>query len=143
MCAAVRAAQRGIGRSAKFICRPASPFPTGPTLTVKRRCANVAGLNRSSLLAKKQPTLPFEAALKELEALVEKMEHGELSLEESLRYFERSVALTRHCQQALQEAEQKVEILLEKGEQTEKQPFADDTRLPRRARPPHAVLVRA
>src|SRR3569832_2681813 len=109
------------------ICRPASPFPTGPTLTVKRRCANVAGLNRSSLLAKKQPTLPFEDALKELEALGEKMEHGELSLEESLRYFDRGVALTRQCQQALQEAEQKAEILLEKGEQTDIQPFADDT----------------
>src|SRR3569832_2704118 len=127
MCAAVRAAQRGIGRSAKFNCRPASPFPTGHTLTVKWLCANVAGLNRSSLLAKKQPTLPFEVARKELEALVEKMEHGERSLEESLRYFERGVALTRHCQQALQEAEQKVEILLEKGEQTDIQPFADDT----------------
>ena len=87
----------------------------------------MAGLTRSSLLAKKQPTLPFEDALKELEALVENMEHGELSREESLRYFERGVALTRHCQQALQEAEQNVEILLEMGEQTDIQPFADDS----------------
>src|SRR3569833_4052262 len=77
----------------KKICRPASPFPTGPTLTVKRRCANVAGLNRSSLLAKKQPTLPFEDALKELAALVEKMEHDEHTLEESQRNIERGVAL--------------------------------------------------
>src|SRR3569833_1653101 len=65
-----------------LICRPASPFPTGPTLTVKRRCANVAGLFRSSLLSKKQPTLPIEDALKELEALVEKLEQNKLSLEE-------------------------------------------------------------
>jgi len=77
-------------------------------------------------VAKKKSPIAFEEALKELEALVEKMEHGDLSLEESLQHFERGVALTRHCQQALQEAEQKVEILLEKGEQTEIKPFTDD-----------------
>lgn len=74
----------------------------------------------------KAPNLPFEDALKELESLVEKMEHGDLSLEESLRCFERGVSLTRHCQQALLEAEQKVEILLEKGERTDVQPFTDE-----------------
>ena len=77
-------------------------------------------------MAKKKSPIAFEEALKELEALVEKMEHGDLSLEESLQHFERGVALTRHCQQALQEAEQKVEILLEKGEATEIKPFTDD-----------------
>ena len=77
-------------------------------------------------MAKKKSPIAFEEALKELETLVEKMEHGDLSLEESLQHFERGVALTRHCQQALQEAEQKVEILLEKGEQTEIKPFTDD-----------------
>lgn len=56
----------------------------------------------------------FEAALEELEGLVEQMEQGELSLEDSLRYFERGVALTRACQQALKAAEQKVQVLLEK-----------------------------
>lgn len=58
-----------------------------------------------------QETLQFEQALKELEALVERMEQGELTLEESLRSFERGIELTRHCQQALRDAEQKVEIL--------------------------------
>lgn len=77
-------------------------------------------------MAKKKPTIAFEDALKELEALVEKMERGDLSLEESLQHFERGVALTRHCQQALQEAEQKVEILLEKGEQSDVKPFNDE-----------------
>ena len=77
-------------------------------------------------MAKKKPTIAFEDALKELEALVEKMERGDLSLEESLQYFERGVTLTRHCQQALQEAEQKVEILLEKGEQSDVKPFNDE-----------------
>lgn len=77
-------------------------------------------------MAKKKPTIAFEDALKELEALVEKMERGDFSLEESLQHFERGVALTRHCQQALQEAEQKVEILLEKGEQSDVKPFNDE-----------------
>lgn len=77
-------------------------------------------------MAKKKPTIAFEDALKELETLVEKMERGDLSLEESLQYFERGVTLTRLCQQALQEAEQKVEILLEKGEQSDVKPFNDE-----------------
>jgi exodeoxyribonuclease VII small subunit len=59
--------------------------------------------------------LDFEQALKELEALVEKLENGELSLEESLKHFERGVALTRICQTALENAEQKVQILTEKS----------------------------
>jgi exodeoxyribonuclease VII small subunit len=64
-------------------------------------------------VAKKKPqTLDFEAALQELEGLVERMEEGESSLEASLKDFERGIELTRTCQTALQEAEQKVEILL-------------------------------
>lgn len=59
----------------------------------------------------------FEKALNELEQLVEKMEEGDLSLEESLKQFERGIALTRACQQALQSAEQKVQILLNEGDQ--------------------------
>lgn len=77
-------------------------------------------------MVKKKSPLAFEEALQELEALVEKMEHGDLSLEESLQHFERGIALTRHCQQALQEAEQKVEILLEKGDRTDVKPFTDE-----------------
>jgi len=76
-------------------------------------------------LAKKKSTAPFEDALKELETLVEKMERGDLSLEESLGDFERGVALTRQCQQALRDAEQKVEILLEKDGQAVVQTFTD------------------
>ncbi len=63
-------------------------------------------------MAKKR-TPEFEKALAELEALVERLEQGDLSLEESLRAFERGIQLTRSCQQALAEAEQKVEQLLE------------------------------
>ncbi|PZN26940.1 MAG: exodeoxyribonuclease VII small subunit [Proteobacteria bacterium] len=62
------------------------------------------------------PAPDFERSLAELEAIVEKLEHGELSLDESLRQFERGVALTRACQEALKQAEQKVEILLRKAD---------------------------
>ena len=52
-------------------------------------------------MAKKTPQEPdFETALQELETLVEKMEQGELSLEESLSHFERGVKLSSTCQQA-------------------------------------------
>lgn len=57
--------------------------------------------------------LAFEEALDELEALVHKMESGELSLEDSLAAFERGVKLTRHCQAALKSAELKVKVLTE------------------------------
>lgn len=56
----------------------------------------------------------FEAALAELEAIVEALEQGDLSLDESLQRFERGVQLTRACQTALKNAEQKVEILMRK-----------------------------
>ena len=64
---------------------------------------------------KKQKTPDFETALEELEMLVQRMENGESSLEDSLKDFERGIELTRNCQTALAEAEQKVEILLEKN----------------------------
>jgi exodeoxyribonuclease VII small subunit len=74
---------------------------------------------------KKTDPPAFEDALAELEALVERMESGELSLEESLGSFERGIALTRACQQALQQAEQKVEILTRKDPDAEPEPFDD------------------
>jgi exodeoxyribonuclease VII small subunit len=75
---------------------------------------------------KQQETLAFEKSLKELEALVTKMEQGNLSLEESLQHFERGIQLTRTCQLALKEAEQKVEILLNKSGQDDIAPFTRD-----------------
>jgi exodeoxyribonuclease VII small subunit len=75
---------------------------------------------------KRQETITFEKSLKELEALVAKMEQGNLSLEESLQHFERGVQLTRVCQQALKEAEQKVDILLKKSGQDDIVPFASE-----------------
>ena len=58
----------------------------------------------------------FESALEELESLVSQMEGGDLSLDESLKAFERGVALTRHCQTALKEAELKVQTLTQDGD---------------------------
>jgi len=72
-------------------------------------------------MAKKNPQL--EQSLDSLEALVERMESGELTLEESLQAFEQGVKLTRECQQALSQAEQKVRILLEQDPQAEPVPF--------------------
>lgn len=71
-------------------------------------------------MAIKKPTLTnFEKSLAELETLVERMEKGDLTLEESLKHFERGVQLTRSCQSALQLAEQRVDKLMtENGEVT-------------------------
>jgi len=60
--------------------------------------------------------LTFESAMTELEQLVEKMEDGELTLDESLKAFERGVVLTRLCQSELKNAELKVQQLNGNGE---------------------------
>ncbi len=64
-------------------------------------------------MARKSTTksINFEKSLKQLETLVEKLEKGELSLEDSLKQFEQGVRLTRECRQALQAAEQKISVL--------------------------------
>jgi exodeoxyribonuclease VII small subunit len=76
--------------------------------------------------AKEQAPFDFEKGLEELEQLVGRMEQGDLTLEQSLKEFERGVELTRNCQQALQEAEQKVEVLLQKSADAELSPFSSD-----------------
>lgn len=68
----------------------------------------------------------FEKSLAELEALVEQLEKGELSLEDSLRQFEQGVKLARGCQQALKEAELKVRQLIEKDGAESLEPVTDD-----------------
>lgn len=67
--------------------------------------------------------IDFEAALAELETLVGQMENGDLTLDASLRAFERGIALTRQCQTALAEAELKIKVLTEDGELA---PFDED-----------------
>jgi exodeoxyribonuclease VII small subunit len=70
--------------------------------------------------------LDFETALAELEVLVDQMEAGEMSLEDSLRAFERGVKLTRHCQAALRNAELKVKKLTADNQLEELDPDAFD-----------------
>ena len=62
--------------------------------------------------SKKVGTMSFEAALKRLEEIVRGLESGEISLEESLKLFEEGIVLSRHCNEKLTEARQKVEILV-------------------------------
>jgi exodeoxyribonuclease VII small subunit len=84
-------------------------------------------------LARDSKAPDFEQALAELEGLVERLEHGDLPLDEALKAFERGVALTRQCQASLQAAQQKVEILLKRGSKAEIEPFeesADETAAP-------------
>ncbi|GGL98925.1 exodeoxyribonuclease VII small subunit [Pseudomonas asuensis] len=72
----------------------------------------------------------FEHSLAELQTLVERLESGELSLEESLGAFEQGIRLTRECQSALSQAEQKVQTLLERDGVLTETPFdiqGDDT----------------
>jgi len=75
-------------------------------------------------MAKKSPN--FEKALESLESLVDEMEQGGLSLEESLKRFEKGIALSSECQQALQNAELKIKQLVEKNGKLLEQDIALD-----------------
>ena len=59
-----------------------------------------------------KPAIDLEKALSDLEQLVEELESGDLPLEKAMKKFEDGIKLTRNCQSALKDAEQKVEILL-------------------------------
>ena len=70
----------------------------------------------------------FEASLAELEALVQQMEQGDLTLENSLAAFERGISLTRGCQTALAQAEQKVNVLMQDAQgKVVEQPFSKES----------------
>ena len=69
------------------------------------------------------PVADFEASLDQLEQLVEKMEHGEMSLEESLAAYERGVGLYRKCQTALEQAELRVRLLSDPEQPDNAEPF--------------------
>lgn len=84
------------------------------------RCCISQGMTRS----KRPPD--FERSLTELETLVERLEGGELPLEESLKAFERGVALTRECQVALEAAQARVDILLKRDGEVLARPFDDE-----------------
>ena len=68
----------------------------------------------------------FERALDELEQLVQKMEKGEQSLDESLAAYERGIALYRECQKALEQAEQRVRLLADPANPAAAEDFANN-----------------
>lgn len=73
---------------------------------------------------KKVENLSFEESLNELDTIVQNLEQGELSLEESMALFERGLNLSQVSQNKLQDAEQKIKILLEKDGKTQLSDFA-------------------
>ena len=101
-----------------------------------RALVNQGRLSFKVARVKTKPTstgkLPdFEQSLTELETLVQKLEQGDVPLEDALKTFERGVALTRQCQTALRTAQQKVEILLAQSGKNEGgaesvEPFEDE-----------------
>ena len=69
-------------------------------------------------MTKKQSKLPdLEKSMTEITQLIETMEQGELTLDQSLGHFERGIHLVKHCQKILEEAEQKVQILIQNNKQ--------------------------
>jgi exodeoxyribonuclease VII small subunit len=77
-------------------------------------------------MARKKASVDFEQSLTDLQTLVERLENGELSLEDSLTAFEQGIRLTRECQDALVQAEQKVQTLLERDGELVEEPLAEE-----------------
>jgi len=67
----------------------------------------------------------FNKGLMQLEEIINKMESGELSLEDSLKYFEQGVKIHRQCHTALTDAEQRISVLSDADNYTEEKPFGD------------------
>jgi exodeoxyribonuclease VII small subunit len=88
--------------------------------------SNVARVKSKSPKVEPEKLPDFEHSLTELEALVAKLEQGDVPLEEALQTFERGVALTRQCQTALRNAQQKVEVLLTRNGEETIEPFSDE-----------------
>ena len=76
-------------------------------------------------MSKEKKAVDFEQQLASLEGLVESLESGELSLEDSLKSFEQGIKVARDCQAALKSAEQKVEVLMRQGDSLVSQPLED------------------
>jgi exodeoxyribonuclease VII small subunit len=84
-------------------------------------------LEEWKILVRSSKSPDFEQSLAELETLVARLERGDLPLDEALKLFERGVTLTRHCQSALQAAQQRVEILLKRGGEAQPEPFEESS----------------
>ena len=76
-------------------------------------------------MAEKKTAVNFEKAIKDLEKIVEDLESGELSLEQSLKTFEKGIKLTRQCQGELEKAELKVKKLVEEDGELKTKPLTN------------------
>ena len=77
-------------------------------------------------MATKRTDINFEKALEELEGIVEDLESGDLSLENSLKSFEKGIKLARQCQEQLSKAELQVQKLIEENGELKTTPLKDD-----------------
>ena len=77
-------------------------------------------------MATKKIDINFEKALEELEGIVESLESGDLSLENSLKSFEKGIKLARQCQEQLSKAELQVQKLIEENGELKTAPLKDD-----------------
>ena len=92
-------------------------------MTCRKRGSKVHQTDDNSADMSQAIAFAFEASLKKLETLVETMEAGELSLEDSLKAFQEGIALTRACQKALTDAEQTVAQLVKTSHGVASEPF--------------------
>jgi|TARA_B100000482_G_scaffold14725_1_gene10193 exodeoxyribonuclease VII small subunit len=77
-------------------------------------------------MATKKTDINFEKALEELEGIVEDLESGDLSLENSLKSFEKGIKLARQCQEQLSKAELQVQKLIEENGELKTAPLKDE-----------------
>ncbi|MFN7219874.1 MAG: exodeoxyribonuclease VII small subunit [Burkholderiales bacterium] len=82
-------------------------------------------MSKKSAAATLQEPASFEAAMAELEALVARMEEGELPLEESISAYQRGAELLRHCEKILADAEQRIKVLMPDGNDGTLQDYDD------------------
>jgi exodeoxyribonuclease VII small subunit len=73
-----------------------------------------------------KPAASFETSLEELEKVVKELEGGDLPLERALELFEKGVELSENCRRQLEEAETRVETLINKNGKIEPEPFRPD-----------------
>jgi len=78
-------------------------------------------------MSKDDKPLDFEQQLKALEDIVASMEKGDLSLEDSLKAYEKGVQLTRECQTALDNAQQRIDMLVERDGKLTEEPFENNS----------------
>ena len=78
-------------------------------------------------MSKDDKPLDFEQQLKALEDIVVSMEKGDLSLEDSLKAYEKGVQLTRECQTALDNAQQRIDMLVERDGKLTEEPFENNS----------------